>query len=1264
MKKIKIFSLLILALIVSLINSVNVNAVTFEELVPPNVSLGSPFYGNLLTNPYLLYSETDTEIPGWTIVARNSATGTLLEMKMDPVVEGQPYRTLSRKDGQAPTAFHNVKISRSNTGAGVQFGATTTEDNGFYAFRQTVTTPTNTLLNYTLIHDQRDQVGNQTVTRNAIIGPTTDPFTDTVAKVVYAGNELYRSGGNVSTEVGYNSGSRTSATFFIRISANSIGKMLRTNYAYLGPDSERLIHEKLFQLVDSYTNKDKVLTDQQVQTIKSELEAMLANSNNEGLKTYIEDRVTAYDQKRAERQTLINSFDALYTDETKVNLKPEVTSQTIADLAAQVSALDGVFYTDTLSIEVDKANAILALDQKALEYITFVADAMDLTEAQKTSFNDRLVAARQTAKEMVASKTVAADVTTEKELGFTNLFAIYLEAYKLNKSQELDAKVTTLTDRINALTKLTSQEKQGYIDRLNQELESKKTAINTKETTAEIDVLVIEAYENFDTIMKELIKVNDKRLTDDLVNELNPGDKSQELQDIIDQGKTEIDNAQTEEEIENKKQELFEKIRVQVAKESAIKELSDLRDIFNTQVDGYTYLTETEKNDIKEVYDLIYDGRIAQIKLATSTEEVETLLSSAKTLLNNFNVQAKKENSYNYFDQKLHELRDYIEASEYLTEAQKNQYITEAQNKVTQDKDTVSTLTTIAAVESQRVMTTNALDRTLLNAQKDEARKRVDDETAITKNLINENQDLTEEQKNKYLTKIDELKATTLEAINDATTKPVLDQIEASLKADYENQLILASQENETNVETARENYKQAITREEAANASDINGLTSLTASEKQAFLDKLAQIKTDALALLDNQELTTVQELRAIYDEKEALLVSERNAAFLRNNKNEEIAYLTSIKNQIVETKASWDGLTEAQVTSFRQELETILSNAIDAINEATTQAQLQTTKNEYVSMFNQKALSIFKQHALNKMDEKSSSMNAEIDLLTDLSEIQRNQYKQNITTKLNAAKTKLESDTTVSQAQATLDAFRVDADQIYSDARVQNTIEKNAHLNSVKQGITTELENYVGSVRSTTVNSIIADEVAKIIDENHEDTDAINEIIRIAKDRLLAQVKLEAKASLDALVSDKEGTTQEILDFLDDAKAIIDEQTSPEDVKRILDAKTNAIMKMYIKDDVEEAKKELDEAYPKPRSEEVDRLVEEAKKELEDALTKEDIDRIKDEAKQKIDEQIKKENEANKDNNNILIPVIIGTEVLIIFGLLIAIFIFKKRK
>ena len=832
--------------------------------------------------------------------------------------------------------------------------------------------------------------------------------------------------------------------------------------------------------------------------------------------------------------------------------KTAIDNATTNDAVTQAKN-DGATSVDSVNpTPVAKPAAKKAIDD-ALKAKNDAIDANnDLTDEEKTAAKADAKAKADAAKTAIDNATTNDAVTQAKNDGATSVDSVNpTPVVKPAAKKAIDDALKAKNDAIDANNDLTDEEKATA----KQEAQAKATEAKNNIDAARTNDAVTQAKTNGTTEVNNVnptpvAKPAAKKAVEDALaekikeieanNDLTDEEKTaakEEAKAKADAAKQAIDNATTNAGVEQAKANGTTEVNnvnpTPVAKPAAKKAVEDALADKIKAIDENNDLTDEEKATAKQEAQAKATEAKNNIDAARTNAEVETAKTNGTTEVNNVNpTPVAKPAAKKAIEDALAEKIKAIEANNNLTDEEKTAAKQEAQAKVTEAKNNIDAARTNDAVTQAKTNGTTEVNN--VNPQpeaKPAAKKAVEDALADKIKAIDENNDLTDEEKTAAKQEAKAKADAAKQAVNKATTNADVENAKTTGVADVNSLNPVAVKKPEA---------KKAIDEALKVKEAEIDANNDLTAEEKQAAKEE-AKKKADASkeaidnattnAEVEQAKANGTTEVKAVDPQPEAKTEAKKAIDDALKAKNDEISVRTD--------------LTDEEKTAAKAEAKKKADAAKEAIDKATTNAEVEQAKtngtSEVTSVNPQPEA---KTEAKKAIDEALKAKNDAIDANNDLTDEEKTAAKEEAKAKADAAKTAIDNATT------------------------------NAAVEQAKANGTTEVNN----VNPTPVAKPAA---KKAIDDalkaKNDAIDANNDLT----DEEKAKAKEDAKAKADAakiektvpLVEDKPNARKAIDEEAKAKKAAIDARTDISDkVKELLKAEVDEI--------VTQAKKAIDAA------------------------------------------------------------------------------------
>ncbi|HEL1642466.1 TPA: DUF1542 domain-containing protein [Streptococcus suis] len=932
-----------------------------------------------------------------------------------------------------------------------------------------------------------------------------------------------------------------------------------------------------------------------------------------------------------EKAAVIAQLKKDNADNEKLNALPDTAFTVNADGTVSVDYSAGNTGVDAVTDKVANATVKLADEQKKAkdaidtklaeekaaieakrdEAIAEINNTPGLTDDQKkaatdavtNTANDALTAldtAADDAKKAIDTETTVAginDAKTAGEKALDDATAKGEAAIELTKEKELakadvDNQAKDAIEAIKNNPNLDATEQAPYIEAIEKAVEEQKAAIDAAKDTAGITDAV-DAAEKVNEEQKLAAAKEDAK--DKIAEEAaaakeaidnNPNLSDAEKQaakdavdaevakanDAIDQAKTPAE-AQT---AEDNGVKAIDAEELAAAKQDAKNKIAKDVEAAKDAIDKNPNLSEDEKKGFKDAVDTEAAKAVTDIEKATTPAEAQTAEEAGTAAIAADVLDAAKQDAKNKIDEDVKAAKEAIDNNPNLSEDEKQTFKDAVDEAAQTAKGEIDKATTPAVAQTAEEAGTAAIAADVLDAAKQDAKNKIDEDVKAAKEAIDNNPNLSEDEKQTFKDAVDEATQTAKGEIDKATTPAVAQTAEeAGTVAIAEDVL-----------DAAKQDAKNKIAKDLATVEAAIDANSNLSQDEKDAA--KLAAQAKEAEAVANIEKATTPEAAQTLED------------AAVKDLANIEIK---AAYDDAVKAIEAADNLSTAAKTQALEDLKKARQAAEDAIKTATTADEVAKG-----------ALDGLK--SLAKVEAKAAADDAKAAIAqnSNLTDAEKKVYTDAIDEALKDTETKIDAAT---------DADTVDAETVLAQKDIAKQevaaatadavkgIEANTNLTDAEKD---EYKATVTKVAETAEKAIAdattaADIQSKTFDATQDvakeevKADAADAIAGIkANDNLSDTAKEEAIAAIE----EARDTT---LENIENAKTAADVDAATLDAE-----KANA--KAEIKAAAEDAKKAIDENANLPESEKtalklaIDAEVAATNLEIDNAKTAEEID------------------------------------------------------
>ncbi|WP_154881460.1 DUF1542 domain-containing protein [Lactobacillus intestinalis] len=927
------------------------------------------------------------------------------------------------------------------------------------------------------------------------------------------------------------------------------------------------------------TNGEKAIADVTVPNL-SDVKKESIDLINKALDAKTNEINNASNLSQDEKQGLIN--DATNAATEAINNVNQ--AQTNDD--AKAAATTGVQNIENITIptlDEAKKNANQAIDDALNSKVNEINNASNLNETEKQKLVDQANEAATTAKNNVEKATTNDDARDAANAGIDNIKGITftsLEDAKNAANTAIDNALQVKTDEINNASNLSTDEKQDLINQATEVAKNAKDNINnaiTNDAVTEAQNKGIADIANVSVPSLDQVK-------QDAINAIK------QVQDAKNKQISAASNLSAEEQKELSDQvdkianDAIAKINdsstttndaVTATRDDAVKQITDLfiptldgaqTDAFNAiesaknaklnDINNAAHLTDQEKQALVDQTNKAADDAAKEIKAAQTNDAVKSAETAGLDNINNITIPTLVQKQQEAIEE-LNAARDAknsaIDNATDLTTDEKNSLKDKVQAEYSNAVSNITSATTDEAVTTAKedgIAAIKDIQIPTKSPAKEQATSDLNTAVDEAKNAIDQDNNLTDEEKQAAKDQIDSDAKKAQEAIDNATT--------------------------DDEVNTAVDNGKLAIDKD-IANAAIDNAVAGkkaeisnspLTDEEKTALNNEVDQKAQAAKEALNNaitpEAVTTAQEngIKNITDTEVPTASTAKEAA------KKAVAEAAEAKNNAIDSS----NLTAEEKAALKQEVTDAQSAADQAIDNATTNAGVTEAQENGIKAIDNvtvPAESATKEAAKKAVAEAADAKNNAIDS-SNLTDEEKSALKQEVTEAQNAANTAIDNATTNAEVTEAQD----------NGVKTINGIEVPTK-STTKEQATTDLNNEV-------------EDAKKAVDQDNNLTD---EQKQAAKD----QIDSDAKKAQDAINNAK--TNDDVKKAVDDGKLVIDKDVANAAIDNAVAGKKDAISKSPLTDEEKTA-----------LNNEVDQKAQDAKEAINNATTPEAVSSAQD--------------------------------------------------
>ncbi|KGJ29747.1 YSIRK signal domain/LPXTG anchor domain surface protein [Staphylococcus haemolyticus] len=1011
------------------------------------------------------------------------------------------------------------------------------------------------------------------------------------------------------------------------------------------------------------------------------------------------------------QKALVNNNNEATQEEKDVALAKidEAAKQAKAaiDAATTNNAVDEATTNNTTIISgihpetVKKAAARKAIDDAATAKKEAINNTPDATQEEKDAAIAKVDAAVSAAKQAITQATTNDSVDQEQTNGNNTIASIQPEVTKKAAARKaIDDEVVAKKAAIDNVADATDEEKQAAKDKVDAEATKAKAAIDRANTNSDVEQAKSSGVSTIEAIQPETIKKSSaKQAIDDSANAKkaaidNNSDATQEEKDAakakvdaeVTKAKAAIDQATTNDGVDQAKDlgnNAISIIQPDVVKKAAArKAIDDAATAKKQEIDQHPSATQDEKDAAKAKVDAEVQKAKAAINQANSNNDVDQVQNSETATIAGIQVDAvKKANAKQAIDDAATAKKQEIDQHPTATKEEKDVAKAKVDEEVDKAKKAIDASTTNDTVDQAKdsgITTINNIQPESI--EKIKAKKAIDDTVTAKKNVIDQDNTTTQEEKEAAKTKVDEEATKAKQLIEQASTNDAVHETR-------DNEITAINKIQPEAIKKAE--AKQAIDDAATAKKATIDQVSNATQEEKDAAKAKVDEEVTKAKSAIDNA--VTNNDVDQVKTNKTTIISSIEPEAIKKATAKQAIDVAVAAKKQEIDNN---ENATQEEKEAAKAKVDEEATKAKAAIDHASTNSdveQAKTTGETTISSIQPEVVK--KAEAKQAIDDAVTAKKAEIDQNQEATKEEKDAAKAKVdeeATKAKAAISQASTNNDVDQAKTssvtTISSIQPD---IVKKAEAKKAIEdeviaKKAEIDqnqeatkeekdAAKAKVDEEAIKAKQAIDNATTNESVdqaktqgVTTITSIQPETNKKAEAKRDIDEVAKAK-----KQEIDSNINATKEEKDVAKSKVDEEVTKAKNVIDQATTNDQVDQgnnnghtaITAIQPETVKKPEAKqaiDEVAKAKKDLIDQTPNATKEEkdaakakVDEEVTKAKKTIDQASTNSDVDQVKDkgtnginsvvvevlkkdEAKKAIDDLVKAKKSAIDSNHN----------------------------
>ena len=843
------------------------------------------------------------------------------------------------------------------------------------------------------------------------------------------------------------------------------------------------------------------------------------------------------------------------TDEEKAALKQKVTdAQNAADQAIDnattnaavteaqtngIKAINGIEVTTSTVKEAAKKAVADAATAK-----NNAIDASNLTDEEKAALKQKVTDAQNAADQAIDNATTNVAVTEAQTNGVNAINGIEVPTTSATKEHaitDLNAAVDDAKKAIDQDSNLTDEEKQAAKDQIDSDAKKAQEAIDNATTDDEVNTAVDNGKLAIDkdvanAAIDNAVSGKKNEISKSLLTDEEKAALNDEVDEKAQAAKDAINNAITPEAVSTAQENGIKKINdtevptESAAKEAAKKAVAEAAEAKNNAIDS-SNLTNEEKAALKQEVTEAQNAADRAIDAATTNTAVTEAQDKGVKAIDNVTVpteSAAKEAAKKAVAEVAEAKNNAIDSSNLTAEekAALKQEVAEAQNAANTTIDNATTNAAVTEAEDNGIKAINSIEVPTKSDAKEQATSALNTAVDEAKKAIDQDSNLTDEEKQAAKDQIDSDAKKAQEAIDNAKTnddvKKTIDDGTLAIDKDVAN---------------------AAIANAVAGKKAEISK-SPLTAEEKTALNNEVDQKAQDAKESINNattpEAVTTAQE-NGIQNINNTEVPTESAA---KEAAKKAVAEAADAKNNAIDSS----NLTAEEKAALKQEVSDAQSAADQAIDNATTNAAVTEAQNNGIDKINSIKVSdksAAKEQATTDLNNQVDEAKKAIDQDNNLTDEEKQAAKDQIDSDAKKAQDAIDNAKTNDDVKKAVDDGKLVIDKDVANAAIDNAVagklkEINDSLtNEEKQAYTDLINNEADNAKQKIAEATTPEEVTRAQEEGVKDINNINV-------PTTSPAKDVANAAIDQALKNKEDEINNATNISSEEKADLIKQAT----------------------------------------------------------------------------------------------------------------------
>ena len=714
----------------------------------------------------------------------------------------------------------------------------------------------------------------------------------------------------------------------------------------------------------------------------------------------------------------------------EVTKAKEQIHQALKNENVDTAKINGTNFINAIQPEITKKiKAREAIDEVARAKKEAIDRIQDATTEEKEAAKAKVDQAVTEAKGHINEAINNSGVDETKTNGTTTINAIQPEIIKKSEArQAIDDVAKAKKEAIDQTPDATTEEKEAAKAKVDQAVTEAKAHINEAINNSGVDEAKTNGTTTINAIQPEVIKKSEarqaiddlaklKKATIDLTQEATEEEKEaakSKVDQALTEAKTHINEAENDDGVDNAKTKginVINTIQLEIIKKVEAKHEIDQSAIAKKKIiDQTPDATEEEKEVAKQKVDEEATKAKDNIDQATTNDAVDQAKTTGNTEINNIQPEVvKKSLARQAIDEVAKVKKEKINQMLDATEEEKEVAKQKVDEEVIKAKNNINQATTNDGVNNAKTTGKNTIENIQPEVvKKAEARKAIDEAATLRKNLIDQDNSTTKEEKDIAKQKIDD-------EVNKA--KRNVDQSINNSNVDHAQINGISAINNINAVALKKTQAKKSIDDEVTAKKAEIDSNHEATNEEKEMTKRKVDEAATKAKHNVDQSTTNdTVDQSTQIGI---SIISNIQPETIQKSLARQAIDDEATIKKAEIENNHN---ATKEEKDVARQKVDEEVIKAKNNIAQSTTNSDVEIAKESGKHAIDEIQPEIVKKSvAKQTIDELAKQKKAEIDQTPNATKEEKDAAKQKVEEAVMRAKKLLEGANTNSDVDQT---------------------------------------------------------------------------------------------------------------------------------------------------------------------------------------------------------------------------------------------------